>query len=786
MTRLPLRSLLFLAVCFSLGYGAPAMAAATVQGRVFIDHDRNGRAESAEPGIAGVAVSDGRNVVLTTANGVYQLDVAAGAPFVFVTLPRGYRALAGRFYLDAKASGPLDFALVDWPESQRDDIRLVQISDTHVTEARESVRTFAEDAKEINALDPRPAFVLATGDLVNRGNQAPQYEAYVEAIAHFELPLFNLPGNHDTNSREGLQHYHRYLGPDCYSFNAGNCHFVLLDFFRIRDAGVQDWIKQDLAAAPKGATVIFAMHALPTEEQLKHFGSLGAKAVLSGHWHGHRVQKSGSIADLNTPPMRFGGIDRHPRGFRIVEIANGNVRNELRLGGFRQHGVVVAPAGPILAPPGKLPIIVNAYDSRFAVAAVECDVAGERVTLRKTSHWTWSGEARVPEVSASVQRVVATIRGTNGETWRAESTFQVERPATTAALASESRSPLRLKWSAPTGGVIGFSSPRVGPHGVAIGVDDPGDLKSCGVATFDFEGRRRWHFNTDSAIKNTVAISNGRIFATSVAGWLYALDEATGKLAWKAALGRHNARWEVTATTVANGVVHVGSYHHIAAFDEKTGHQLWATKVGPDGDWRPSSYTIPTIAQGKLLLFHLRYGAFALDARSGELAWKLDGDVHGCAVNGDTIYTVRNNAPIALALQTGQVLWTGTAKIGGTASHPLWAGDRIVVGTADGRVCALSPQDGSVLWSSQTDKSLTSLQPYARGGSDVNSSPALHNGVVYVGASDGQLHALALADGAKLGTYRLGVPIASSPVIADGTLYVGGYDGNVYAFNVRD
>ena len=54
-------------------------------------------------------------------------------------------------------------------------------------------------------------------------------------------------------------------------------------------------------------------------------------------------------------------------------------------------------------------------------------------------------------------------------------------------------------------------------------------------------------------------------------------------------------------------------------------------------------------------------------------------------------------------------------------------------------------------------------------------------------ASPGETtHALALADGAKLGTYRLGVPIASSPVIADGTLYVGGYDGNLYAFSVRD
>ena len=55
----------------------------------------------------------------------------------------------------------------------------------------------------------------------------------------------------------------------------------------------------------------------------------------------------------------------------------------------------------------------------------------------------------------------------------------------------------------------------------------------------------------------------------------------------------------------------------------------------------------------------------------------------------------------------------------------------------------------------------------------MNSSPAVERGVVYVGASDGRVH-LALANGDKLGTYDVGVPVASSPVIVDGTLYIGG------------
>jgi outer membrane protein assembly factor BamB len=96
------------------------------------------------------------------------------------------------------------------------------------------------------------------------------------------------------------------------------------------------------------------------------------------------------------------------------------------------------------------------------------------------------------------------------------------------------------------------------------------------------------------------------------------------------------------------------------------------------------------------------------------------------------------------------VLWEGKDKVGGNASVPAWAGDRIVVGSADGRVCALSSMDGRLLWSRQTGPSLTTLELYQRGGNDVNSSPAVYREAVYVGASDGRLRALALGDGAEL------------------------------------
>ena len=313
--------------------GSPAFGL-PVTGRVFVDRNGDGVAQASEPALRRVVVSDGRAVVLTSKTGDYSLETEPGR-FVFVSLPKGYRA-AKNFYAKAEAGKPMDFALADWPESRRSTVRFVQITDIHVANKEDTVNTFIEDIAEINALQPAAAFALATGDLVNVGKETVQFENYLRGTASFRIPLFNLPGNHDA--RGSLPHYHRYLGPDYYSFNVGDCHFVMLNCLSF-DEQQKAWVEKDLAAAPKGATRIFALHFLPTREQVEYMARLGGAAVLSGHWHGNRVDAGYGVLDMNTPPLRFGGIDRHPRSFRIVDVKGGKVSNELRLGGFKQHAV---------------------------------------------------------------------------------------------------------------------------------------------------------------------------------------------------------------------------------------------------------------------------------------------------------------------------------------------------------------------------------------------------------------------------------------------------------------
>jgi outer membrane protein assembly factor BamB len=65
--------------------------------------------------------------------------------------------------------------------------------------------------------------------------------------------------------------------------------------------------------------------------------------------------------------------------------------------------------------------------------------------------------------------------------------------------------------------------------------------------------------------------------------------------------------------------------------------------------------------------------------------------------------------------------------------------------------------------------------------SSVQSSPAVVNGTVYVGSSDGSLYAVDAVTGEAQWTFETGGPVRSSPAVVEDTVYVGSDDNHLYA-----
>jgi outer membrane protein assembly factor BamB len=100
----------------------------------------------------------------------------------------------------------------------------------------------------------------------------------------------------------------------------------------------------------------------------------------------------------------------------------------------------------------------------------------------------------------------------------------------------------------------------------------------------------------------------------------------------------------------------------------------------------------------------------------------------------------------------------------------VFRGDLPMTGVARGSL----PADPKLLWAVEL-------------GSDVESTAAIADGVVYVATFDGQLHAVDLASGKKLWSYRAteDVQIQSSPAVLDGTVYFGDGAGVFHAVDAK-
>ena len=66
---------------------------------------------------------------------------------------------------------------------------------------------------------------------------------------------------------------------------------------------------------------------------------------------------------------------------------------------------------------------------------------------------------------------------------------------------------------------------------------------------------------------------------------------------------------------------------------------------------------------------------------------------------------------------------------------------------------------------------------------EVVSSPAIVDGVVYVGSNDGNLYAIDAQSGSLKWKFATESRVPSSPAVANGLVYFGSYDGNFYAVN---
>ena len=378
----------------------PDVAGMTLKGVVFSDGK----------GLAGVVVSDGYEVTTTDANGIYYLPSLKKNGYVFISVPGNYEVAntnnLPQFFKRVGSGNTVeqkDFSLIKTDNNKH---IVLAMADWHLAGRNDDVSQFNTVLlSDINATIADYAakgmkvYGLTLGDLSWDGYWYENNFAlpeYLIQMYKINCPIFNVIGNHDNNPYSqgdwlSALDYKNIVGPNYYSFNLGNIHYIVLDDVEyINSGGAQgvigarnyngvvvpdqiEWLKKDLATiTDKNTPIVIGMH-IPLYKQpvlntdgtlqnslrlnngneliyiLKEFSNVH---VLSGHSHvNYAVEASSTLMEHNTGAVcatwwwtgknGYAGnhicTDGSPGGYGVWEMSGNDIQWHYKSAGYEKE-----------------------------------------------------------------------------------------------------------------------------------------------------------------------------------------------------------------------------------------------------------------------------------------------------------------------------------------------------------------------------------------------------------------------------------------------------------------
>jgi outer membrane protein assembly factor BamB len=778
--------------------------AGIIHGAVFSDTNHNGARDAGEPGIANVGVSDTVDLVVTGADGSYSLPNAANnATLVYVCIPAQYAKTANWYHHVNAGSALADFDFALSPDDESGPFEFVQVTDIHIGGSGNRL-LYTDAIAQICGLTNPPELIIATGDLTNTGAVS-EYTDYAAATATSSVPVFNVFGNHDANGGTTLN-YRAYLGPDYYSFNYGDCHFLVINSVH-STAQQMAWINADLSLLRGNRKLFIFQHYSPSEAQHTQYVGCHADAVFTGHWHSQHSVAIGPMRSYNSPNLLFGGIDCSPASFKVVSVDGSSVITRTRYMTDGKRLQIVSPNQSQLISNTDIPIVVNAYETSADVTSATYAIAGgagqvAAGSLTPEGDWSWVGVFSAKSPLRGTYSITVTATNDKAETHSASATFAVlnrrlpqPRPAGNwpqfgggagrGGLAGDSTltPPLGIAWTAHSGGNIDFSSPVLYQDTLLVGAKDRGDFAHNGVLALNTaDGSTKWFARTPAAVSHSVATDGSQVYACSHGGLSHWFDQDTGQEIRTQPLGSAYQRFLYGAPVVYGDRVYAGTFGCFAAFDRAAGTEQGHQTYGVD--WISSNASPAT--DGNLLVvaanWATTYNLIGVTPADGHVLWQYAcAGLHGSPViAGDrVVFTSYDGKIAAVSTATGTQTWSVNLS-GPSATTPAVSGNTVVAG-GTGSVQAFRFDNGQLLWTFPIGTSPLKMSPYNNTFASLAGSPTIVGSTVYVPCGDGRLYALSLASGSLLWSMNLGTPILSAPCISGNAMFLTAFDGHVYA-----
>lgn len=291
----------------------------------------------------------------------------------------------------------------------------------------------------------------------------------------------------------------------------------------------------------------------------------------------------------------------------------------------------------------------------------------------------------------------------------------------------------------------------------------------------------------DPVISGGIAVDGATVYATAGYDELVAVDATKGAIKWRSTLTSPSRAAptvvgpRVFVTTLANSVLAINTADgkvewEFAGLGQSTG------LIGAASPAATNDLVIPAFSSGEI---------YALRSGNGSVAWsdnlantlRLGGmtalsDIRGLpVVDNNVVYAISFGGKMAaIDINSGARLWS--KDISG-AKTPWLAGNRLYTLSSENQIVAFDKDNGTVIWVSQLARFKDQKE---KTGPIIWTGPIMAGNRLLVFSSDARVAEVNPENGTLLREWDSGDDVRISPIVAGKTLYILGEDGDLTAY----
>lgn len=554
--------------------------------------------------------------------------------------------------------------------------KFVQITDTHVggQTGEEDLRRTVEDLNRQKDID----FVILSGDATEFGADE-ELKLVKKILDDLKLPLYVIPGNHDSNwSESGANSFRKVFGGETFFFEHKGYQFVGTTSgpnMRMSPGQIPRenivWLDSVFAANPNKDTPLISINHYPLDSSLNNWYELvdrlqgrNIQFALCGHGHINKLYNWDDI------PGVMGRSNLRAKaevgGYNIITIAKDSVFFQERNPGFGTQNAWL-----------KLPL----QKLKFANNYKRPDFSVNSNSKTKLA-WEYVNNGDLGAGFSSNGKLAFTAN-TIGELFALD-------------LKSGKR-----KWVFQTGGKI-YSTPAYASGMVVVGSTD-----NSIYAVNSQTGKQVWKVQANKAVLGSPNIYKGKVYIGASDGVFRCIDLKSGKVVWTFDQVKN---FVSTLPTIADGKVIFGSWGNgFYALDVNTGKLVWEWNNRHANRMFSAAACYPVVANNRVFVVAPDRFMTALDLKTGKVIWREKKDQYrvresmGLSFDKKYVYAKTMDGELIGVPVTADhmdVSWKSKLKLPYelTPSAIYSNKDLVIVPNNSGLVSAINPKNGEVVW----------------------------------------------------------------------------------------